>query len=370
LVIFKRGELFLRRILISLTEAFLKKQVRKPSPPYNRILFIRFDVLGDMIISLPVLRAVRMNLPSSLIDIVCSFKNDSIVKHSGYVNNTYITSKNIFRNIMLVFRLKKKKYDVIVNLVTHPSLTYAIFARWIGPNSIRVAGEQKSHEYLYTHIVDLPPKKITHIASSLLLLCSFLIDKNFQAFAQPWVVYNNEIKEKAKELYGWILKQFNFNSESSKIVAVNLSAGMVRRDWTFEKFFEFLKIVINKYDKVVDGWVIFTNPANPSESKRMVELLNSNKIIALPGIKDFKILLEFLHFLYALVTPDTSFMHAASAIGTPELGLMAEVKVSEWGPLSSPNAVAVSKNPSSLKEIPVEDVVAAFDRLIEQLKTN
>lgn len=364
----KKIELFFKKILSFLIRIFFKVQVRPPSPPYNRILFIRFDVLGDMIISLPVLRASRMNQSDSQIDIVCSFRNNSVVQHSGYVNNTYITTKNPFRNILLIFKLRKNHYDLIVNLVTRPSLTYGILAGFIGPNSVRVASDQKTYEYFYTHKVNLPPKSEIHITQRLLLLCSFLIDKNFDARVQPWVTFGNDIKEKAKELYEWILQQFTLNSDSAKIIAVNLSAGLVRRDWKFEKFLEFLKISIIKHKDEIDGWVIFTNPVNPSESKKMVELIGNDKVIALPEIKDFNILFEFLHHLYALVTPDTSFMHAASATDTPELGLMAEVKVPEWGPLSHPHTIVVSKDPFSLKGIPVEDVIEGFDKLIEKLK--
>ena len=99
----------------------------------------------------------------------------------------------------------------------------------------------------------------------------------------------------------------------------------------------------------------------------MVELIENKKVIQLPQINDFKILFEFLYHLYLIITPDTSFMHAASATGTPELGLMAEAKVPEWGPLSSPHIVVTSKDPKSLKGIPVDSVVAGFNELIRQL---
>lgn len=370
MIIGKKIEIFFRKIISFLTRTLFKKQIREPKPPYKRILFIRFDVLGDMIISLPVLRAVRVNQPSSEIDIVCSFKNHPIIKYSGYVNNTYIITKNPFRIFYLIFKLRKKNYDLIVNLVTRPSLTYGLLVKLIGPNAVRVSSDQQKHGHYYTHLVHLPPKSEIHITRRLLLQCEFLFDKNYPALKQPWISFDDEIKKKAKELYQWVLQQFNLDSEQSRIAGVNLSAGLVQRDWTFEKFLEFLKIVVNKYEDQIDGWIIFTNPANPSEAPRMVELIGSNKVIQLPQIKDFKILFEFLYHLYFIVTPDTSFMHAASATGTPELGLMAKVKVPEWGPLSTPNVVVTSKDPTSLKGIPVDNVVAGFNDLIVQLTNN
>lgn len=364
----KKVEIFFRKVIHFTTQIIFKKQVRPPSPPYKKILFIRFDVLGDMIISLPVLRAVRINNPETEIDIICSFKNNSIIKYSGYVNNTHIITKNPFRIFNIIFTLRKKKYDLIVNLVTRPSLTYGLLSRLIGPDAVRVSSDQGKHEHYYTHLVHLPPKSEIHITRRLLLQCSFLVDQDYPALKQPWVSYGDEIKDQAKELYNQVLKLFNLKSEKSKIVAVNLSAGLVQRDWTFEKFLEFLKVVVPKYNDDIDGWVIFVNPVNPSESKKMVELIGNKKVISLPQVKDFKVLFEFLHHIYLLITPDTSFMHAASATGTPELGLMAEVKVPEWGPLSSPYAVVVSQNPSSLKQIPVEDVVTGFDKLMNDIK--
>ena len=64
----KRIEHFLKDLMTKILRGALEQKPRKPQPPYNRILFFRFDVLGDMILSLPVFRATRDASPAAKID--------------------------------------------------------------------------------------------------------------------------------------------------------------------------------------------------------------------------------------------------------------------------------------------------------------
>jgi len=364
----KKVELFSKKALSSIIKSIFKEEIRVPKPPYNKILFLRFDVLGDMIVSLPVLRACRNSLPSSRIDIICSYKNQSVIENSGFVNHTYVTTKNIVKNILLSLRLRKEKYDLIINLVTRPSLTYGILSKIIGPKSIRVAGEQDKYEYFYTHNVSLPPKRSIHMTHRLMLLCSFLTEENNTTYKQPWVQFGSEIKEQAFKLYQQVCKNLNPNKDKLKLVAVNLTSGLERRNWQIDKYIEFIKIISETYKEEIDGIVIFSNPAKPETAKIVADAIENKKVIAMPVINDFKILFEFLHHLYFLVTPDTSILHAASATGTPVLAMIIGENKVVWTPIGNVNEVVYSEDQFSLKDLPVSNVITAFDNLILRLK--
>lgn len=364
----KKIELFSKRILSSLIKSVFKEEIRKPKPPYNKILFLRFDVLGDMIVSLPVLRACRNSLPSSRIDIICSYKNQSVIENSGFVNNTYVTTKDIVKNILLSIRLRKEKYDLIVNLVTRPSLTYGILTQIIGPKAYRVAGEQEKYEYFYTHNVALPPKRAIHMTQRLMLLCSFLTEENSLTYRQPWVKFGNEVVEKSSQLYKKVCQTIDPGKSKLKVAAINLTSGLERRNWPIEKYIEFLKTASEKYNEKVDGWVIFTNPSKPNDSKMVENLVSNKKVIALPIVNDFKVLFEFLHHLYFLVTPDTSILHAASATGTPVLAMIIGENKIVWTPVGNINEVVFSEDPFSLNDLPLTDVLKGMERLFLKLE--
>ena len=364
----KKTELYLKKILSALIRILFKKQTREPKPPYNKILFLRYDVLGDMIVSLPVLRACRKQLSSAEIDIICSRKNEDIIKFSGYVNNTYITTKSFLKNLGLVFALRKKKYDVIINLVTRPSLTYGILAYLIGKNSVRVAGDQDKYEFFYTHNVLLPHKREIHMAHRLMLLCSFITEEKEAAYRQPWVEFDAEVKKNALGLYREICRSISPEKEKLKIAAVNLSSGLERRNWPLEKYSEFLSEVSSKYDNEIDGWVVITNPATPGHSKTVVDKTNKKNVIVLPVINDFKILFEFLRHLYLLITPDTSILHAASATGTAVLAMIIGENQNTWSPIGNINEIVFSKDLLSLEKLSIGEVTAGLDLLIKKLR--
>lgn len=364
----KKVELFSKKILSLLIKALFKEEHRNPKPPFNKILFLRYDVLGDMIISLPVLRACRNRLPSSRIDIICSYKNQEVIEKSGYVNNAYVVTKNIVKNIMLSIKLRKEKYDLIINLVTRPSLTFGILSYIIGKHSVRVAGEQDKYEYFYTHNVQLPPKRTVHMTQRLMMLCSFLVEENDFTYKQPWVRFDEQTKNKAYEIYKKICLFVNPEKENLKIAAVNLSSGLERRNWPMDKYIKFLKSASENYKEQVDCWVIFTNPARPLDSKIVEEAVADNKVVALPIIYDFKVLFEFLHHIYFLVTPDTSILHAASATGTPVLAMIIGENKIVWTPIGNINEVIFSDDPFSLKDLPLSDVLNGLEKLLLRLE--
>ena len=67
------------------------------------------------------------------------------------------------------------------------------------------------------------------------------------------------------------------------------------------------------------------------------------------------------------MTPDTSILHAASAMGTPTLALIIGENYKTWSPVGNINEVIVSEDPLSLNELPVEKVVNGFDNLMKKL---
>jgi ADP-heptose:LPS heptosyltransferase len=78
-------------------------------------------------------------------------------------------------------------------------------------------------------------------------------------------------------------------------------------------------------------------------------------------------MMTLLQHLFLLITPDTSFAHAASAMGTPVLDLMIGENVIPWAPVGVPHQVVSSQDPYSLRELPVEDVLHGFKNLLNLL---
>jgi ADP-heptose:LPS heptosyltransferase len=364
----KRLEYFLKGIAASLLRALLEQPAKIPQPPYHRILFLRFDVLGDMILSLPVFKATRRLLPDTRIDVLCSMKNHVLLKGTSLADHLYIFQKNPLKILRLILEIREKKYDLIINLVTRPSFTFGVVARLGGPVAVRLAGDQEEFSYFYNRIVELPPKSEIHMQKRKFLLCNEIVKEDNSDTVIPWVEYSADIKKSVKKLYKQCLTDLGVDPQRSKIVAINLSAGMARREWTLDKNVDLLKNLIPKYKNKIDGWVVLTNPAKPDEATELVRLVNSSRIIAIPPQSDFRIIMEFLTYVTALITPDTSVTHAASAAGTPVLVMTIGENVKIWDPIGVIHEIIFSDDYFSLKSLPVDKVIAGFENLMQQLK--
>ncbi len=71
------------------------------------ICIIRIDRMGDMVLTLPIIQAIKSANPLIKIDIIASDKNKKILENFKYVNSIFVLKNN---QIFI-----KKKYDIILN---------------------------------------------------------------------------------------------------------------------------------------------------------------------------------------------------------------------------------------------------------------
>ncbi len=359
----------IKHILSGTLRFFLEQLARKPDQPVNKVLFIRYGGIGDMILSIPVFKQLKTEHPKTEIDVLCDKKNVSPIEGANVTNNIFFYEKNISQTISLIRKLQRRKYDYIINLVVYPTFTFSLIARLAGKNSVRVAADQEEFSFYYNRILNLPPKREIHMLERLFLLAGDLIQNKEIKSETPWIDYNSEIKLEAKKIYENLCSHLSVNSSESKIVAINLSAGLKRREWSVEKYKKFLGSVIPKYSGAINGWVIFTDPKKSDESKGLINSINQKSVIQIPAINDFRIIIELIRKFYLLVTPDTSILHAASSVGTPTLALIIGENAKTWSPVGIINEVVVSKDRLSLSELQVEEVIKGFDSLMKKLQT-
>ena len=365
----KRLEHLLKNSIAALLRTVLEQKPEVPQPPYKRILFLRFDALGDMILSFPVYRACRAALPKAEIDVLCSKKNLILLEGSNLADRLFISEKKPLNLIKLIWKIRKRKYDLIINLVTRPSFTFGLVARLGGPKAIRIAADQEQFAYFYNRIIDLPPKTDIHMMKRKFLVCADIINPEISHTDVPWVEYDQEVKYRAGQLYDKIVTDLNLLPEKTRLAALNLSAGLERREWPLEKNVRFLQQVIEKYQDEINAWVVFTNPANPSDAAELVRKVDDQRLMTLPAHSDFRLIMEFLLYVTVLITPDTSIAHAASAMGTPVLVLTIGENVTLWDPIGVIHKIVFSDDPFSLEPLAVEKVVEGFDQLMQDIKS-
>ena len=92
------------------------KPLKKSIPVPNRLLIIRWDRIGDAVVTLPLVQAIKELHPNVQIDVLCSTYNACVFEGNSNINNVIMCDgigfsygiKRLFRFLFAPFNLKKR----------------------------------------------------------------------------------------------------------------------------------------------------------------------------------------------------------------------------------------------------------------------
>ena len=107
----------------------LPRTQRLDKSTLNSFILLRYDRIGDLIISLPLAKALKLKYPMSNLAIIASQSNAPVAHESGLFSEIYIKPINKLKWIWQLWSLRGK-FDVVVDL-NHSVAPHSIFATLI-----------------------------------------------------------------------------------------------------------------------------------------------------------------------------------------------------------------------------------------------
>ena len=94
---------------------------------FNQICISRLDKMGDMILSLPAVKGIKLATPNTKIFVLASQHNAKVLKGLSYIDKTIVVNTNSNFNVLLknFFNLRKFNFDYYLNL--SPTLLSYLF---------------------------------------------------------------------------------------------------------------------------------------------------------------------------------------------------------------------------------------------------
>ncbi len=88
---------------------------------FDRILVVTLSNIGDAVMTTPVFETLHQLYPNSVIDIIGDERSSEIFLGAPYLGVTYHRRKkaSLWENVRLLGRLRRQKYDLIVDLRTN-----------------------------------------------------------------------------------------------------------------------------------------------------------------------------------------------------------------------------------------------------------
>lgn len=288
--------------------------------------------IGDVVLTTPIIRSVRATFPDAYIAYMGDKEAVSLLEHNPYLNEIIpfdFSRSTIFEQPRVMFKLRKRKFDVVVDLFSNPRsalLTYATGA------PIRIGKEVKGRGRLYTHRI----KDDGALKSAIAFHYQYV--KLLGVEPTHWrteIFLTDDEKREAK-----IFLQWQNVDVSKPIVAVHPGATWPNKMWLKENFAELIDLMIAKLRVEV---ILSLGPEDDA-LKSYIERQCFGNVHILP-VLPVRQLAAVLSHCSVFVTNDCGPMHIAVAVETKTIGIFGPEPEEVWFPYNPEEGhLAMRKN--------------------------
>jgi len=346
----------------------MKKEYSK-----QNILIIFLSGIGNFILFIPTLRAIRNKYPDAIITLLIKQKAVSEIAQMTGIDNSMISvsadcsvTKRISLRLSLICSLKKK-YDLIITTFEAQGWKLAVFVKAINGNLSIGYKTGRWYDCLYSRILTFDPD--SHEVDRHFMIADFLgatadkkkceicIGPKDQQFAHSIMVANGIIDQKL-------------------VVGIHpgSSEHLFRKRWLPDRF---AQVIDNLSEKYGAQTIIFGGPDEVSLSEKVASLTRVARPIVLAGETEIRQTAAMIQKCDLFVTNDSGLMHVAVAVGTPTIAIFGPTNPAKNAPLGDGHIVVRKEllcspclnyvedeclEQKCLEKVTVEDVLDAIDK--------
>lgn len=333
----------------------------------EKILVLRYDVVGDMIVSFPAFELLRSSLPQAKIYVLASEKNYKLIQNLPAIDGYFIYPRNFLKRIFLFFplilRLRREHFDLIVNFAFLRTTKAGVIANLIHRKAIKVNIGYETRYELYSALFNiqiLPEYRGKYPMSE--LLCRYVCN-----------LFGWEFKPSSLEVYRLNIpensvlkaKKFIQSIGYGKKLLINISA---QRYWSCSNYTELVQLLTSKFSNL--GLIFIGLPKDYKKIRQITRNAKMNVSIY-PMTNDIFEVIALVREVDFVFTPDTGVVHIANVYRKPLVILSPyQYSYKEWMPNLVPFEVLAINNPKNYDEISVDKVFNAIVKLIDRVSGN
>ena len=327
----------------------------------RNILVIDFGQLGDVVMSLPALRAIRGRFPHARISIAVGKPGGEIIRMSGYADATIEVDRVALRDgfkplsVLKVFHVAKdvrrRQFDFVIDL--HSFAETNLLGFFSGaPRRLFSRRRGRSLDFL-ANFKPAPPmeenNRERHQVDRYLDVLRPLDITDAERVPRLATTFDDD-----REIDGLLRK--SKAEAGAPLVGLFPGAGHESRRWPLQRFAQ-LADSLARNDAVRP--VVFAGPEERTLIPQMRSLFPSSTVIL--DQLTIRQLASAQARLAVFVSNDTGPVHIAAAVGVPVVLLLDGRAPDSYVPLSEPKRVICGP---AIAEIPVEQVYDAARALL------
>jgi lipopolysaccharide heptosyltransferase II len=321
------------------------------------ILVIRPGGIGDAVLLIPAIEAVRMKFPDARIDILCEKRNADIFILTKMVNKVYLYDRGLE-----LFKCLRNNYDVVIDTEQWHRLS-AIVARMTG-TPIRIGFDTNERQKLFTHRVFYSQDDY-EVVSFFRLLEPLGVNPDRGCGNPPFIDIRGEGFSPPSAL-----------SREDRVVVVFPGASVIERRWGGDRFGVVAKALSDMEYRIL----LLGSSADKADADLIKK--KAPDAIDLTGKTDLKQVTAVLGISNLLISADSGLLHIAYAVGTPTVSLFGSGIEKKWAPQGDRHIVLnkhldcspctrfgytpkCKRNVECLASIRVDEVIEAARRILD-----
>jgi len=335
----------------------------------KKILIIKISALGDVILSVPSLRAVRKKFPGARIKALVGLASADILRGCPYIDERIVYDPDardagLKGLLKTASRLRKEDFDIVIDLQNNKASHLLSF---LSMAAARYGYDNKKWGFLLNRRVR-PVKKamdpVTHQFRTLKLLG---IEKGDEAL-ELWLPKENE-----KWADDFLME--NWTDAGRVLAGVNIGASGRWRSKRWDT--AYIARLCDELAKKYNIRTVLTGVGEDREAAAQIAALTKSKPIIAAGKTDILKLAALIKRCGVYITTDSAPLHIAACLKRPLIALFGPTDPKRHMPhaavckiLKANVRCAPCYNPvcprdhRCMKRIKVEDVLSAVDELI------
>ncbi len=353
--------------LIPMAEKTIK--VYEEALASKKILVIKIGALGDVILSVPSLKAIRKKFPEAVIKALVGRASADALKGCPCINERIIyepkSGKRRFGGIMsFAARLRREDFDIVIDLQNNRMSHILAFLTMA---NLRYGYANGKWSFLLNKRVKDTARPMSPVEHQFRTLNLLGVERSGETF-ELWPSQEDE------EWADNFLKE-NWIDERRMLAGINIaaSARWLSKRWDIESIAD----LSDEFAKRYDIRTVLTGTDEDADTAKEIARLSASKPIIAAGKTDIMKLASLISRCKVYVTTDSAPLHIAASMKVPVVALFGPTDPAKHMP-DVKNAAALRANKSCgpcykpvcfkrnrcMKDIKVEDVAAAAEKYL------
>lgn len=331
----------------------------------KKILILRYDVLGDMIVTTPVFNLLKSKIPSIEIHVLGTKRNVGLLAHDNRIDKVICYEKTFVSLLKIRRDALREKYDCVLPLVFYNTTKAGVWANWVGyEHSVKIGWTNPWRAHLYRALYNIqvstnpaPKEAMTMSEIQVNLVCTCFGWR----YSQDLVKLGIEIAPIHEQYANTYFEQL----VGKKTILINISAGNANREIFEETVSELIHLLIETYNDAVI--LLSATPQDVEKAQRLGGKF-FGKVMILPYSPDVLNFCAIVKLCTVVISPDTAIVHIAATFDVPLIALYinSERHCKEWGPQHKKSKIIVSQGVNLISDIEASSIFKNFVELEKQ----